>query len=42
MDHDRIQFFIELLKKELEVSQQIAEWWEAWDVESNSPDVPHR
>jgi hypothetical protein len=39
---EKIRFFIELLKKELEVSEQIAEWWEAWDVESNSPAVPHR
>ena len=42
MDNARIQSFIELLKKELEVSEQIAKWWEIWDVESNSPAVPHR
>ena len=42
MDTEKIAYFIELLKKELEVSEQIAKWWEAWDVESNSPAVPHR
>jgi hypothetical protein len=42
MDNEKIRFFIELLKKEIEVSEQIAGWWEAWDVESNSPDVPHQ
>ena len=37
----QIQAFIELLRKEIEVSEQIAEWWEHWQPESISPDVPH-